>query len=80
MARKFSEVEISAGTTSPPRSDRVKASFSLESKLSQCVFYCRYPYRPWPFELVVLQERMFIATNELAFATQFMPPIDVDTT
>ena len=29
-------------------------------------------YRPWPVSLVVLPVRMFITTNELAFATQFI--------
>ena len=32
-------------------------------------------YRPWPVALVVLPVKMFITTNELAFATQFMSPM-----
>ena len=32
-------------------------------------------YRPWPVPLVVLPVRIFITTNELAFATQFMSPM-----
>ena len=32
-------------------------------------------YRPWPVSLVVLPVKMFVTTNELAFATQFMSPM-----